>query len=105
MAESTGISFVIPSSGERSSFVDEMVLPAIKEEAPVSFEAIVVGRYEGRRHDCWLRAVEAPVGGDLFHMPLQAGVEAGRHPWMVLLGDDMLLESGWGNAVEPLLRT
>lgn len=92
------LSFVIVTTGGRQSLLDELVLPAIFEQAPGPFEVVIAGRYAGRHVDR-VRVVEAPTGAETFYKPFQRGVQAARHPWIVDLDDDMLLAADWGERI------
>lgn len=98
------LSFVVCTTGERASFVDECVVPSIAEQAPCAWEVVVAGSYAGRHAgEPYLTVVPAPRGEDLFYKPFQLGVEAARGEWIVDLDDDMMLERGWGDAVGAAL--
>lgn len=90
----TAVTFVICTTGERRSLLDEVVLPGILTQPLPDVEVVVVGTYDGRHTDR-VRLVPAPTGGELFHKPFHAGVEAARGEWIVDLDDDMLLAADW----------
>lgn len=93
-----GLSFVICTTGDRRSLLDEVILPGILEQPLGEFEIVLVGRYDGRHRDR-VRVVESPVGGELFFKPFQRGAIAARLPWVVDMDDDMLLAPDWAERV------
>jgi len=89
------LSFVICTTGQRESLLDEVVIPGILQQPLAEFEIVIAGRYAGR-HAARVRVVDAPTGREVFHKPFQVGVLAAAHPWIVDLDDDMLLAPDWG---------
>src|SRR4051812_39637221 len=87
-----GVSFVVTAIGRRDSFLGDELIPAVRALGVPRHEIVIVGRYGGRGHDRIVALEEWPR---YFYKPAQQGILAARHPWVVLLDDDMIPAPDW----------